>query len=307
VERSGDLPTSVLLVLVFESEMPETEVVENLLAAALGYAAGGLPVAPLYDVTTDGRCGCRRPGCDRPGKHPRLRHGLLDASTDPAILRRWWSAWPSANIGLSTGVHVDVCDVDSPAGLRTLLAAVPDRGLALAPVVRTGSGGWHLYVAATGLGNRVRLLPDVDWRGAGGYVVAPPSLHSSGRRYRWERGAGPLDAPVCPAGLLRLVAGDRPTVAARSGGPHGPRYGEAALAGEAARVAGAAAGTRNDTLNRAAFALGQLVAEGLLDSSDVSQALAEAAHTAGLGRTEVVRTVRSGLRAGLRRPRRRAA
>jgi hypothetical protein len=86
--------------------------------------------------------------------------------------------------------------------------------------------------------------------------------------------------------------------AARVAHPH--RYAEAALAAEADRVARAPVGARNDTLNRAAFALGRLVGAGLLDEASVRRELARAARHAGLGRAETVRTIRSGLTAGCR-------
>jgi hypothetical protein len=59
-------------------------------------------------------------------------------------------------------------------------------------------------------------------------------------------------------------------------------------------------GSRNDTLNRAAWALGRLVAAGLLDPGEVVSRLSAAARTAGLGRAETARTIRSGLGAGVR-------
>ena len=138
------------------------------------YASSGVPVLPLHTGLGGGRCSCRRPHCDRPGKHPRLRHGLTDATTDPRRIEMWWTRWPEANIGLRTGVAMDVADIDSAEGwhgLRHLLGgAMPD-----GPEVRTGGGGRHFWFRPTGYGNRVRLLPGVDWRGAGGYVIAPPS------------------------------------------------------------------------------------------------------------------------------------
>jgi hypothetical protein len=92
---------------------------------------------------------------------------------------------------------------------------------------------------------------------------------------------------------------------------HPERYAAVALRAEALRVARAPVGTRNDTLNRAAFALGRLVAAGLLDAGTVTHELSAAARWSGLDRAETARTVRSGLRAGRRQPmpvrRRRAA
>jgi hypothetical protein len=265
-----------------------------MLASALRYAAAGVPVLPLHTGTGDGGCSCRRPQCDRPGKHPRwhprlITAGLHQASTDPAQLRRWWATWPEANVGLRTGVVVDVCDVDTADGLR-LVQALVDREV---PTVRTGSGGLHLYFAATGLPNRVRVLPGVDWRGVDGYVVAPPSTHASGERYRWIM-RGP--APLCPPVLRALVAPPpepplRPPTEIR----HPSRYAAAALDNEAERVRRAPVGTRNNTLYSATRRLGRLAAAGLLDERDVVDALTPAARLAGLGAYEIARTIRSGL------------
>jgi hypothetical protein len=77
----------------------------------------------------------------------------------------------------------------------------------------------------------------------------------------------------------------------------------AALRSETSRVAAARPGTRNDTLNRAAFSLGQLVVAGLLPPIPVITGLISAAMAAGLSEDEASRTVRSGLAGGARKPR----
>jgi hypothetical protein len=277
-----------------------------MLAAALTYAHRGIPVLPLHtpappDPPGDAPCSCGREDCDRPGKHPRLRHGLTDASTDPRRIEMWWARWPDANIGLRTGIAMDVADVDTVEGRQALHHLVGD-ALPVAPQVRSGSGGWHLWFLPTGYGNRVRLLPGVDWRGTGGYVVAPPSRHASGKAYAWVRRPGRL--PPCPPALREMVAGPPPL----PGPPprrlisHPDRYAQVALESETTRVAYAAVGCRNDTLNRAAFALGRLIGAGLLDEYAVVRELAAAARYAGLGRSETSRTIRSGLTAGRRQP-----
>jgi hypothetical protein len=287
-----------------------------MVQAALEYAAAGIPVLPLHTPTAPGVCSCRRV-CDSVGKHPRLLHGLRDASTDPEQLRTWWRMWPSANIGLVTGVVMDVCDIDSEEGLAALLDLLGD-GAITGPTVATGSGGWHAWVQPTGRGNRVGMLPGVDWRGTGGYVVAPPSLHATGRRYAWSRPWSEVPIPVCPERLRQLVEGF-PVVDEPGAGPvrEADAYAEAALRGEVDRVLAAAAprseggrvvpGNRNDTLNRAAYALGQLVGGGLLDRRRVERELTSAARQVGLGAVETARTIHSGLTAGARRPRRTAA
>jgi hypothetical protein len=176
------------------------------------------------------------------------------------------------------------------------------------PVARTGGGGWHLLYAPTGLGNRVKLLPGVDWRGRDGLIVAPPSQHTSGHRYTWAR---PLTTalPEVPAELRRLLAlpATQRTTLPPATAPAGRRggYGRAALAREQAAVAAAQPGCRNATLNRAAFNLGQLVAAGLLDADHVRAELLAAAVEAGNPEAKARATVESGLSGGAAKPRRR--
>ena len=76
-----------------------------LLEAALGYAARGIPTYPMHwpRHTPGGAslaCSCHRgPVCDRPAKHPLVRHGVKEATTDPDRIGRWWHRWPQANLG----------------------------------------------------------------------------------------------------------------------------------------------------------------------------------------------------------------
>jgi Bifunctional DNA primase/polymerase, N-terminal len=216
--------------------------------AAEVYAALGYPVLPVFEPTSTGACTCRAGrGCHRPGKHPRLRAdrpgrgGVHEASCDPAMVRRWWHRWPSANVALRTGERFDVADVDRQEGVEALRAILSQAGAALGsgPLARTGGGGWHLLFAPTGAGSPTGVLAGVDWRGRGGYVLVWPSVHPSGRRYRWVRPLG-LELPEAPAALRALLTppprpstprgGDRARVA-------GGGYGRAALRSECARLA----------------------------------------------------------------------
>ncbi|MBU2670507.1 bifunctional DNA primase/polymerase [Actinoplanes bogorensis] len=270
------------------------------LTAALAYARHGIPVLPVHAPDPRGGCTCDKGvSCERPGKHPHPRHGLHEATTDPRRIDMWWARWPEANVGLRTGVAMDVADVDSAEGWHGLCHLLGGEFPA-GPRVRTGGGGWHFWFNPMGFGNRVGLLPGLDWRGVGGYVVAPPSRHASGGDYRWVHRPGePL--PDGPASLRALIEGPPPV---HRHGPiaHPTRYARAALAAEADRVARAPVGTRNDTLNRAAYALGRFVGAGLLDLADTMRELEDAARFAGLGRAEIRSTIRSGLTAGRRAP-----
>ncbi len=283
-----------------------------LLAAALGYAARGIPVYPVHwpRPTPGGAsrgCSCRRgPGCDRPAKHPLVRHGVHDATCDQAQLERWWHRWPTANIGLATGICFDVLDVDGPAGLAALRQFVRAVNLRLpGPLVATGGGGWHHWFAPTGLGCRPpRGLPHVDWRGRGGAVVAPPSRHAAGGTYRWVHGLDQGPLPEVPAVLRVLLTPDPPTPAGPARpGVVGHPYGRRVLAAELAALGRATPGQRNRTFNQTAFKVYRYVAGGLLDEQDVTAAFTATALSIGLEAAEVRRTLASARTAGLANPR----
>ncbi|HVW31604.1 MAG TPA: bifunctional DNA primase/polymerase, partial [Acidimicrobiia bacterium] len=283
--------------------------------AALAYARRGWPVFPLHSVLA-GCCSCRR-DCSHPVKHPLARHGLHEATRDERTLRGWWDRWPWANVGLVTGaasglVVIDVDPAkggtDSLARLRFLMGSLPET-LAAA----TGGGGQHLLYSHPGeevrntagrLPGIGEPLPGLDLRGDGGYIVAPPSRHASGRPYRWVD----TTVPVAPApGWLR-VAPTRtfPTGGSPSAPGHGgSRYGHAALAREVSAVRAAAVGDRNNQLTRAAFCLGRRAAGGELDRALVEAELLAAAIDVGLTEPEARASIHSGLRAGAREPRRR--
>jgi hypothetical protein len=285
-----------------------------LLDAALGYAARGIPVYPVHwpRPSPDGAglgCSCPRGRyCDRPAKHPLVWHGVKDATTSPAQLERWWQRWPQANIGLATGVVFDALDVDGLAGLAALREQLPTVGRRHpGPLVATGGGGWHYWYAPSGLGNRPpRGLPHVDWRGRGGCVLAPPSRHVSGGRYRWLRSLDQAGLPEVPAALRALL---EPTPApARPPGPARPvqlghPYAQQALAAELATLRAARPRTRNRTLNRCAFKVYRYVAGGLLDEDETTAALTAVARSIGLSAAEVRRTLTSARTAARAFPR----
>jgi hypothetical protein len=199
-----------------------------MLKAAISYGSRGWRVFPVA------------------GKVPRLAAWPTQATTDAATLRRWWQTWPTADLGIATGDGLVVLDVDPRHGGDSSLAdlerhhgRLPDTCRAL-----TGGGGVHVYLAVDqAIRNRAGLAPGIDLRGDGGFVVAPPSTHVSGRRYVWELGASPDDVPLASAPrwlLERLREG-------QSTGPSRPPDEWARL------VRGPiAAGSRNDSLARLA-------------------------------------------------------
>jgi hypothetical protein len=166
-------------------------------------------VVLLHWVDEAGRCSCGDPACVTPGKHLRNRC----ATRDPEVLREWWRGRPRSNLGLPTGPEngIVVLDVDPADGGAASLRSLLRRHGPLPRTVeaRTGGGGRHLYFRHPGttVPSRNGWRPGLDVRGDGGYVVASPSLHRSGRRYAWVRppGSAPLaDLPPAYLGLLSL-------------------------------------------------------------------------------------------------------
>jgi len=235
----------------------------DLLPHSMLYARRGWPVFPLFGVR-DGACECARSQCDEPskfGKHPRTLHGFQDASTDEEAIRRWWTMWPSSNVGIATGDGLVVIDVDPRSGgEETLEALSAGHVFPRTPTVYTGGGGLHLYFSGqVEHGGTGILGPGLDVKAVGGYVVAPPSLHGSGERYAWlvlDDDAPPLPRWLRPPSrVVPKQAGSSPL----SDGRMSSAYVEAALAQEVAAVRTAPIGSRNDQLNRSAYALFRLV------------------------------------------------
>ena len=286
-----------------------------LLRAALAAAVRGWHVFP----------------CAVGGKRPALRGNWQDlATTSPDQVRDWWSRAPY-NIGIACGPSgLVVIDLDLPRDERNdedddpedvlfpLSGADRLSGLARKRgerypggtyIVDTPSGGCHLYFSA-GDAARVRnsagvIAPHIDVRADGGYVVGAFS-RLGGRVYSERERRAPVPLPPWLSHLIRetheppTVTAPRPPITDRA---QGRAYAMAALRAETARVASARPGTRNDTLNRAAFSLGQLVAAGLLPPIPVITGLIGAAMQAGLSEEEAARTVRSGMAGGARKPR----
>jgi hypothetical protein len=178
-----------------------------LLKTALALASRGLHVFP----------------CLPRDKRPATPHGCKDATTDVLVIREWWGTQPDFNIGIATGTVsdtwvLDVDGLDGESGLRHLEA---QHGT-LPPTVEviTGGGGRHLYFRMPA-GRDVRntasaIAPKIDTRGTGGFVIAPPSTHASGRRYHWSVDSGRAISPA-PTWLLDLIA-----VPAKNGGTPPP-------------------------------------------------------------------------------------
>ena len=132
----------------------------------------------------------------RPNKAPYTKNGCKDAKKDPGAIKAWWNRFPDAGIGIATGSISNLIVIDEDVDAEKDLDGYKEvrkweaENEALPETVTsiTGRGGYHLYYKYEGndIGNRAGLLPGVDVRGEGGYVIAPPSTHPNGNEYTWE-------------------------------------------------------------------------------------------------------------------------
>jgi KaiC/GvpD/RAD55 family RecA-like ATPase len=127
-------------------------------------------------------------------KRPLVKWGT-DATTDSEQVKQWWTDHPEWGIGIATGKKsgIVVVDIDpGKSGAESLLSLIVEHGnLPDTPESLTGGGGRHLIFKHPGEGVKIKnsasdLGPGIDIRGDGGYIVAPPTLHESGKRYEWE-------------------------------------------------------------------------------------------------------------------------
>lgn len=256
---------------------------KELAEAAAVYAAAGIPVFP----------------CAPGQKRPLTEHGFQDASIDPARIAAWWGRYPDANIGIATGSVIEVLDVDVHATgtgypiLRTLQREGLIGGWGQA--VRSPSGGLHLYYPTDpeqAQGSWSRGRAHVDFRGTGGYIIAPPSTISTahGTRYYEIIARGRHPRPI-DAEAIRELLTPQPGRTLRPVDPATLR--ERPVEQLAAWVAALPEGNRNAGLFWAACRL----AEAGLPEPDTLGTLEPAASAAGLEAREIAATIRSAHRA----------
>lgn len=311
-----------------------------MLDAALAYAARGWPVHPC---NPSNKRPLLPPDRDAEGNKIKNSGGVTKASLDPDLIRSWWRKWPKAMIGVATGrnglfvvdfdpgIQTDaktgepiLCPVDGGPIEYTLellkanLCFQMGCALPASLAVRTaGKSGVHVYFRQPEEGadirNRNNLPHRIDVRGTGGYVIAPPSVMSNGREYRWLHGDADVDPVEAPARLIDLlrrpkggaeqtdvgaaapasspapssgtksavpsakVLADRPTSVAEAEEQAVRRYALAALDGEIEKARSAPNGTRNNTINACGLALGHLVGAGALSRDLAISALVDVA------------------------------
>jgi hypothetical protein len=193
----------------------------RILEAALACAKRGWLVLPMHTPISQG-CSCRAVVCKNVGKHPRVPHGLYDATLDVPTIKSWFTKWPNANIGIATGAQSGLIalDEDPRHGSEESLQALTAKYGKLPDTVEslTGGGGRHRLFKHPGVpikndGAGARLGPGLDIRGDAGIIVLPPSLHRSGNRYEWEFSSHPDEVPIAPmpSWMLNLLLNTQKT------------------------------------------------------------------------------------------------
>lgn len=174
----------------------------------------GWAVFPCHSIDPAGICSCGDTECSSPGKHPRTQNGVLDATTDPDQIKKWWEQWPTANVAIATGKisGIDVLDIDPRHGGNQSLEELEAQHepIPSTPIANTGGGGRHIvFRHHEGLRNKAGIAPGIDIRADGGYVVAAPSIHASGNIYSWDANLKPtkVDIAEWPPWLLALAQG----------------------------------------------------------------------------------------------------
>lgn len=277
----------------------------QLREAALAYARRGWAVFPLQ----------------RRSKEPAVAGAYKAATTDVGQVGTWWHRWPDANIGLATGAvsGLWVLDIDGPEGEASFAELVQEHDGELAETLMASTGkGHHLYwrlPAGVDQGRRIGVRPGLDVIGSQGYLVAPPSIHPSGRLYVWcdadhELEVAPewlltLDRPKAPRTAPRRVVLPRMRpdgVTAPEGIQDARRYLAGVVRRAVADVMAAGQGTRNATLYRSAVWVASVAAGLRADPLQGMADLYRAGLAAGLGDEEVERTIDSAAAKGAANP-----
>jgi hypothetical protein len=190
---------------------------------ALAWAKHGHGSFPLWWPVTHNDCACGEPCGKQTAKHPVASydlsnrsvfvapHGCRSATTNTGILKLWFGVYvPEANLGVSTEKLVVIDSDPRHGGDESLKKLEAEHGeLPLTWRALTGGGGEHIIfacpngaaIASVVAANMQSppLGPGIDVRARGGYIVAPPSRHISGRAYCWSVDHHPADVPLAPA------------------------------------------------------------------------------------------------------------
>ncbi|WP_086564638.1 bifunctional DNA primase/polymerase [Streptomyces africanus] len=268
-----------------------------LRAAALGYAVAPTTINKTPAIPSPHEKGhsCRGE-CGQPG------HGVYDATTNAADVRRLFALAPKA-VGYLIAcrgrlVGLDIDRKNGVDGCATLDQLAREHGFEIpqTTTICTPSGGFHLWLTVpegVTVPNSVgRLGPGIDIRGTGGYVIGPGSTGRAGE-YTFHPKVGYVDPQPVPEQLLKLMLPPAPVVRPQRRSVPAPDTAGRALDGLVNVVLSSPQGTRNDRLFWAAAKAWAHVRDGHLAASEVEGALVSAATQIGLSEAEARRTVAS--------------
>ena len=280
--------------------MPVTDRTQPVDLAAAVYAEERTAILPLWWPADIGRCACPAgTACtDNAAKHPLTVNGVHDATDDVDQIEKWWTRWPTANIGGAIPADLCVVDIDPRnGGADTWQQLAQGRPVwTLTCLSGRLDNGRHLWLRKPDGPIRGKLGPGVDVKQAGGYVLLPPSVHAQTMDcYRWVDESVPIAEP--PSWLAEAL---RPPVRVpRPILPNGCDIFGWSPGGLLHRMGQAVNGERNNILFWCACRIGEDVAAGRVTERralEVLDVLAEVAETTGLSPFEVERTIRSGYR-----------
>ena len=171
----------------------------EVLDKAIEHAKRGwyvFPVHSVVDINGQAACTCSAGlACQHKGKHPKTPNGFKDASIDEPRIREWFDTNAPTNIGIATGLsNLAVLDVDTgKEGFDEAISVFSD--LNRTYYVKTGRGFQFYFNKPNNVKLPAKIKNGFDLKADGGYVVAPPSVHASGRSYQTVCTKEPLDFP----------------------------------------------------------------------------------------------------------------
>lgn len=184
---------------------------KDILDISQEYQDKGFKIFPVHGVTPEGHCTCGNHECMNQGKHPATMRGLLNATKDYSTYLKLINNRDNLNIAIATGADsgIIVIDIDGVAGESSIAELERINGRLPETLVSETGKGRHILFKHPGkrVPSRVKKLGDgLDVRGDGGYIVAPPSRHILGHKYKWENESAAI--ADCPSWLVDLICGD---------------------------------------------------------------------------------------------------
>jgi hypothetical protein len=153
----------------------------KLLEAALAYQKKDMSVIPCHFKSIVEN------GVQMPLKRPIFEWKQFQSiKPSEKEITEWWTDKPNCNIGIVTGKisNIIVVDFDGIEAEANVKKWIPDN--IITPYAKTPSGGFHYYFQyMEGLPNKSNILPKIDIRTDGGFIMCPPSKHCKGK-YEWQ-------------------------------------------------------------------------------------------------------------------------